>query len=101
MSEDKTYNGWKNYETWCVNLWISNDYGWYTVWNTEAFNTRSQFDAIEDAIKELAYNMEKTIWKLRYGPEGLYDDMFGHDWSTVNWRDIAEGFLESLPDLED
>ena len=20
-----TYNGWKNYETWCVNLWLTNE----------------------------------------------------------------------------
>ena len=23
--EDKKYNGWTNYETWLVNLWIDND----------------------------------------------------------------------------
>ena len=26
---DKTYNGWKNYETWNVALYIQNEYGLY------------------------------------------------------------------------
>ena len=26
-TETKTYNGWQNYETWCVNLWLTNEPG--------------------------------------------------------------------------
>ena len=27
---DSTYNGWKNYETWNVKLWLDNEQGTYT-----------------------------------------------------------------------
>ena len=29
---DKGYNGWSNYETWNVKLWIDNDEGSYEMW---------------------------------------------------------------------
>lgn len=30
MADDKKYNGWTNYETWNVALWIDNDQGSYS-----------------------------------------------------------------------
>jgi hypothetical protein len=36
MPEDTTYNGWTNYETSCVNLWIDNDQGSQEYWRDQA-----------------------------------------------------------------
>lgn len=28
---NETYNGWSNYETWNVALWLQNDFGFYSI----------------------------------------------------------------------
>ena len=43
---DTTYNGWKNYETWNVALWIDNDQFWYGV----AEDCQSYADFVNEMI---------------------------------------------------
>ena len=43
---DTTYNGWTNYETWNVALWIGNDEGLYAL-AKEAGNYRDFVDFLE------------------------------------------------------
>ncbi len=31
-TKEDRYNGWTNYETWAVSLWIDNDHATYAYW---------------------------------------------------------------------
>ena len=44
MSDTK-YNGWTNYETWAVKLWIDNEQGTQLAWQDAA---REAWDTAED-----------------------------------------------------
>jgi hypothetical protein len=36
MATNEGYNGWTNYETWCVSLWIDNEEPSYRHWQAVA-----------------------------------------------------------------
>lgn len=48
---ETTYNGWKNYETWNVNLWLVNDEGLYSlVTSSSAKNYRAFIESVSDIL---------------------------------------------------
>ena len=53
MSE---YNGWSNYETWCVNLWLDNKQGSYDDKRDIIRNASTKYEA-EKALEEYASEM--------------------------------------------
>ena len=122
---DLTYEGWVNRETWCANLWLSNDEGTYRLVN----------DLAADALT--AARVERDIDDLGMFSSGVTDvrkravrllaeqieELFGEAaeqlmWSgvedvelrkavldigslyRVEWRDIAAGFVSDVLNAE-
>lgn len=86
-----TYNGWTNYETWCVNLWYD---GVFT-------NVAEQF---RDDVSGFAQYIEEYVMETIEGvkPEGnVLADLVNAALSRVSWHEIADHYLSDLPEAEE
>jgi len=103
MNDDKTYNGWSNYETWLANIWIDNEHETQAYWHemTMEIWKRSEADsicsrmqragiALADNLKE---NFEEELEEFRE-VKGFWKDMLNAALSSVNWHEIAKAWLE-------
>lgn len=111
MTESKTYNGWTNYETWAVALWIGNEEGSYVYWEKEQAEECYK-EAVEDdsdadrqawtdqATYELARRMKDQFTDEEncsvLGEATVYSDLLRAALSEVNWDEIARNYVEGL-----
>lgn len=81
------YNGWYNYETWAVNLWLDNDEDSQSYWAERAMEALDENDGeVGDAASDLSNEIEESI--KNDAPElgaCLYADLLGAALSEVNW----------------
>lgn len=103
MADDKRYNGWKNYETWLVGLWLDNDQGSYSYWDERAREVYSMASATKyssrrdvassNLAKEIQDNVEETN---PLPSSGLYTDLLTGALSEVDWYEVAEHYLDAV-----
>ena len=101
MSEDRTYNGWTNYETWAVALWIDNERGNYDYWREEAREHRKAAPTCSQVINgiwtaeqaakfNLADQLKEEIRDNAPDTEAsMYTDLLRGALDEVNWNEIA------------
>lgn len=99
LSKSK-HNGWSNYETWAVSLWIDNDEGSQSYWAEAAEEAKKEnhddhsddwseatgalADRLKSELEEAAPDLGATLWS----------DLLNAALSEVNWYEIAEHLLE-------
>lgn len=93
MEIDTTYNGWKNKETWLVNVW-------YMDHMPEFFDDMDQYEVdpleLKDAITYFAEESEA----LSSLEAGLLLDFISTCWGEVNWHELADHLNETLKEME-
>ena len=106
MSEG--YNGWTNWETWVVNLWIDNDgYAGGSLGVSEQADelvstalADDSDDPLGDATGELADWLAERIEDdlAVESLKGLMSDIVGGTLSSVNWYEIAKHYVQDALD---
>ena len=82
MSKTEEYNGWTNYETWLVSLWLDNDqvnYEALEALRTDPGSDYSKAERLEERVREL-YEIE---------PVGMIADLVNASFGRVDWVEIV------------
>lgn len=102
---DKTYNGWTNYPTWAVNLWLSNDEGLYNEALERArtvageTESRSEYWTLEQSHRFGLADELKTWVTDELAPDlgaTFAADLLGYALELVDWHEIANAWLEDV-----
>jgi len=96
MTDDQTYNGWKNYPTWCVNLWLSNDESLYAEAHDRV--AWALHDSTDDTVRADVADALKTWVREDLAPDlgaSFAADLLGYALDCIDWHEIADSWIES------
>jgi len=85
---NKEYNGWFNYETWAVNLWMDNEEGSQSYWRDLA-RSYARRDDVYGLSKMIQSEHEEALPDLN----GFAADLLNGAMSEVNWYEIAQNLM--------
>lgn len=83
---DTTYNGWTNWSTWNIALWVDNEEWMYK----SKIDVFKRLDVTAKTVKEFC---------IELFPNGT-PDMEAKDLKDIDWDEIAENWQEEMAEYE-
>ena len=92
------YNGWTNYETWNVALWMDNEAGSYEQARDDARQALEDADNDADDAKQALAGTLKSQHEEALPELGasVWADLLGAALSEVNWHEIAGNLVDEV-----
>jgi len=113
---NQEYNGWHNYETWAVSLWMNNEEGSSDHWREQAKDAYINADALSAYARftgnEIFTREEKAAFTLADALKehfendnpltdaSVYSDLLNAALSEVNWNEIAKRYIDEVDKTE-
>ena len=96
LSFNETYNGWTNYETWCLNIWIDNDQ--YLAERKAELVREVTLHYDDKQVYELSLLLESMVEELKDNAleVGLLSDLLGGAIGKINFYELAEHYIEDF-----
>jgi hypothetical protein len=91
----RQYNGWTNYETWAVALWLDNDERTYhEIRDLVEEHKDKELFVLADVLRDYVLDLE-DIYAVR-SKTSLASDLLGAALEEVDWYEIAENYREDV-----
>lgn len=96
LSFNETYNGWTNYETWCLNIWIDNDQ--YLAERKAELVREVTLHYDDKQVYELSLLLESMVEELKDNAleVGLLSDLLGGAIGKINFYELAEHYINDF-----
>ena len=96
LSFKETYNGWTNYETWCLNIWIDNDQ--YLNERKAELIREVTLHYDDKQAYELSLLLENMVEELKEDAleVGLLSVLLGGAIGKINFFELAEHYIEDF-----
>lgn len=96
-----TYNGWSNYETWAVKLWLDNEEGSYRYMQERSAEVLAEHtedgkaddDSFKSDFAEFLKNYHEEAAEELKIPASVFSDLISAALSEVDWYEIAAAYL--------
>ena len=92
LKEDRKYNGWINYETWSVNLWLTND--------QSLNNMALGCDSVE-SLKQFVENLADVNNEECMSVPSFIQDLVNSSLSECDFYDLFECFEQTRKESEE